>query len=117
MIYHVQATAREANAKELLEKLTDGTLARQRPDGPEPVASMKRAVINPEGRAEWSEMCFTPARCSTRGRPFSTSILTISPPNLSRPTQTMPDSRLWSTSGLIMELSKMKVCPEFSRMP
>ncbi len=61
MIYHVQATLRKANATALLEKLTDGTTARQRPDGPELVASMERAVINAEGRAEWSEMCFCPS--------------------------------------------------------
>ena len=58
MIYHVRARFREATAADLLAKLTDGTIANQRPDGPELVASMKRAVVNPEGWVEWSEICF-----------------------------------------------------------
>ena len=61
MIYHVTARLRESTAAALLEKLTDGTIAGQRPDGPELVASMKRAVVNSEGQIEWSEMCFCPS--------------------------------------------------------
>ena len=61
MIYHVQASLRKAKATELLKKLTDGTIARQRPDGPELVASMERAVINEQRKVEWSEMCFCPS--------------------------------------------------------
>ena len=41
--------------------LTDGTISNQRPDGPELVASMERAVVNDKGDAEWSEMCFCPS--------------------------------------------------------
>ncbi len=61
MIYHVQATLREETAAALIEKLTDGSVASQKPDGPELVASMKRAVVNSEGKVEWSEMCFCPS--------------------------------------------------------
>ena len=61
MIYHVQASLREEIAAALLEKLTDGSVARQQPDGPELVASMERAVVNAEGRVEWSEKCFCPS--------------------------------------------------------
>ena len=58
MIYHVRARFRPGTASVFLEKLTDGTIAGQRPDGPELVASMKRAVVNAEDRVEWSEMCY-----------------------------------------------------------
>lgn len=58
MIYHVRAKFREETANEFLSKLTDGTIANQRPDGPEMVASMKRAVVKADGWTEWSEMCF-----------------------------------------------------------
>lgn len=58
MIYHVTATLTQAHAAELLRRLQDGSIAGQRPDGPELVASMHRAVINAEGRAEWSELCY-----------------------------------------------------------
>jgi hypothetical protein len=61
MIYHVRASLREEKAAVLLKKLTDGSVASQQPDGPELVASMKRAVINAEGEAEWSEMCLCPS--------------------------------------------------------
>ena len=60
MIYHVKAKFREETASELLSKLSDGTILDQRPDGPELVASMERAVVNNSGKVEWSEMCFCP---------------------------------------------------------
>jgi hypothetical protein len=58
MIYRVRARFRPDTAGEFLRKLTDGTVARQAPDGPEIVASMNRAVVNDAGEVEWSEMCF-----------------------------------------------------------
>ena len=58
MIYHVQARFKPETAAQLLTKLTDGTVANQRPDGPELIASMNRAVVNTEGRVEWSELCY-----------------------------------------------------------
>ena len=61
MIYHVRAKFRDDTAASLLMKLNDGTIAGQRPDGPEMVASMERAVVNAAGEVEWSEMCFCPS--------------------------------------------------------
>jgi hypothetical protein len=58
MIYHVQARFRADTAAKFLTKLTDGTIGNQRPDGAELVASMERAVVNEQGRAEWSELCY-----------------------------------------------------------
>lgn len=61
MIYHVRAKFKDHTATEFFAKLTDGTIANQRPDGSELVASMNRAVINAEGLIEWSEMCLCPS--------------------------------------------------------
>jgi hypothetical protein len=61
MIYHVRARFREGTAESLLVKLRNGTIGKQRPDGPELVASMERAVVNANGEVEWSEMCFCPS--------------------------------------------------------
>lgn len=58
MIYHVEARFRADTAKEFLARLTDGTIASQRPDGAELVASMERAVVNEQGQVEWSELCY-----------------------------------------------------------
>lgn len=58
MIYHVTARLRPKMATAFLQKLSDGTIAAQRPDGAEIVASMKRAVVRDDGSVEWSEMCF-----------------------------------------------------------
>ncbi len=61
MIYHVRARLKDRHAAALLEKLTNGSIARQRPDGSEIVASMHRAVVTDGGLVEWSEMCFCPS--------------------------------------------------------
>ena len=53
MIYKVKANVIEDRIGELYRKLTDGTIAKQRPDGNEIVASMKRAVLTEPGVAEW----------------------------------------------------------------
>ncbi len=50
MNYHVTATLTQAHAAELLRRLQDDSIVGQRPDGPELVASMLRAVINAEGQ-------------------------------------------------------------------
>lgn len=60
MIYKVRARYREARAREFFGKLTDGTIASQKPDGQEIVASMQRAKITAPGIVEWYEMCFCP---------------------------------------------------------
>ena len=58
MHYRVRARFREETAAELSRLLRDGTIARQRPDGPEIVASMQRAVVTSSGAIEWSEVCY-----------------------------------------------------------
>ncbi len=60
MIYQVKARVIDETIGEFYRKLTDGTVAKQRPDGNEIVASMKRAVLTEPGVAEWYEMCFCP---------------------------------------------------------
>jgi hypothetical protein len=61
MIYHVRAMLRIDTAESLLAKLSNGTIGKQQPDGPEIVASMERAVVNENGEIEWSEMCLCPS--------------------------------------------------------
>ena len=58
MIYKVKAKIIEDKVGEFYLKLTDGTIANQRPDGEEIVAAMKRAVLTESGFTEWYEMCF-----------------------------------------------------------
>ncbi len=58
MIYKVRARLRPGTEAALLQKLTDGTVAGQRPDGAEIVASMERAVMTGDGHVEWSETCY-----------------------------------------------------------
>lgn len=58
MIYRVRARPVEDRLPELYRKLTDGSIARQAPDGREIVASMKRARLGDDGLVEWCEMCF-----------------------------------------------------------
>ena len=43
---------------EFYQKLTDGTIQDQKPDGQEIVNSMKRAKITSPKMIQWSEMCF-----------------------------------------------------------
>ena len=58
MIYHVTAKFNYDKAREFHGKLTDGTIQKQRPDGPEIVNSMNRATIDNVGKIHWTEMCF-----------------------------------------------------------
>ena len=60
MFYKVKARVIDETIGEFYCKLADGTVAKQRPDGEEIVASMKRAVLTGPGAAEWYEMCFCP---------------------------------------------------------
>ena len=60
MIYKVKARVIDGTLGEFYRKLADGTVAKQRPDGEEILASMKRAVLTGPGVAEWYEMCFCP---------------------------------------------------------
>ena len=61
MIYKVQARFNQSKAKEIYQKLTDGTIEKQRPDGPEIVASMNRATIVSSGLVNWTELCYCPS--------------------------------------------------------
>ena len=58
MIYKVQARYIEDKTSEFFQKLTDGSIAKQEPDGAEIVASMKKAKIVGEGIIEWYETCY-----------------------------------------------------------
>ena len=60
MIYKVRAKYKPEKAIKFFEKLTDGSISNQKPDGTEIVSSMKRAKITEPGVIEWFEMCFCP---------------------------------------------------------
>ena len=47
-------------AREFHTRLTDGSIASQRPDGAEIVAAMKRARAAPDGTVRWTETCYCP---------------------------------------------------------
>ncbi len=58
MIYSVKARFIEEKLSEFYQKLTDGTIQNQKPDGQEIINSMKRAKITQPNTIQWSEMCF-----------------------------------------------------------
>ncbi len=58
MIYAVTAHLIEGREAEFHRRLTDGTIAAQRPDGMEIVASMRRARITQDGTVRWTELCY-----------------------------------------------------------
>lgn len=60
MNYSVEAKYIEEKMGEFYQKLTDGTIQNQKPDGQEIVNSMKRAKITAPKMIQWSEMCFCP---------------------------------------------------------
>lgn len=60
MLYAVSAKLIADRAREFHTRLTDGSIAAQRPDGSEIVAAMQRARIAPDGTARWTETCFCP---------------------------------------------------------
>ena len=60
MFYSVKAQYIEEKLGEYYQKLTDGTIGNQKPDGQEIVDSMKRAKIIATKTIQWSEMCFCP---------------------------------------------------------
>ncbi len=60
MFYSVKAQYIEEKMKEFYQKLTDGTIQNQKPDGYEIVKSMKRAKITAPKIIQWAEMCFCP---------------------------------------------------------
>ena len=60
MFYSVKAQYNEEKMEEFYQKLTDGTIQNQKPDGYEIVNSMKRAKITAPKLIQWSEMCLCP---------------------------------------------------------
>ena len=58
MYYKVTAQFKIETAKNFHQKLSDGTIAQQKPDGQEIVDSMKRAVVTDERVVQWSEVCY-----------------------------------------------------------
>ena len=58
MFYSVKAQYIEEKLEEFYNKLTNGTIANQKPDGQEIIDSMKRAKITGPKIIQWSEMCF-----------------------------------------------------------
>jgi len=56
--YSVKAKFIEKMMDQFYQKLTDGTIANQKPDGNEIIESMKRAKVTGPNTIEWSEMCF-----------------------------------------------------------
>jgi len=61
VIYSVKARYIEKKMGEFYQKLTDGTIQNQKPDGQEIVNSMKRAKITEPNVIQWSEMCLCPS--------------------------------------------------------
>ena len=61
MIYSIRAKFIENHMREFFQKLTDGSIENQKPDGSEILSSMKRAKIIGPGEIKWSEMCFCPS--------------------------------------------------------
>ena len=70
MIYKVRAKYKKERASKFFERLTDGTISSQKPDGKEIVSSMKRAKIIEPGIVEWFEMCFAVPHFSMKGQLF-----------------------------------------------
>ncbi len=60
MIYEVKGRLVTERARELLDKLNDGSIEAQEPDGREIVASMWRARIGFDGIVRWTETCYCP---------------------------------------------------------
>ena len=58
MIYSIKGKIIQDKMQEFFQKLTDGTIENQKPDGLEIISSMKRAKITEPGIIQWSEMCF-----------------------------------------------------------
>ena len=58
MFYSIKTHFIEEKMKEFFQKLTDGSIENQKPDGAEILSSMKRAKITEPGVIQWSEMCF-----------------------------------------------------------
>ena len=60
MLYAVTAKLIPQRAAEFHTRLTDGSIAAQRPDGEEIVAAMARARVAADGTVRWTETCYCP---------------------------------------------------------
>jgi hypothetical protein len=60
MLYAVSARLIPDRAPEFHTRLTNGSIAAQRPDGAEIVAAMRRARVGSDGAVRWTETCFCP---------------------------------------------------------
>jgi hypothetical protein len=60
MLYAVSAKLIPNRGPEFHTRLTDGSIAAQRPDGAEIVAAMQRARVAPDGTVRWTEVCYCP---------------------------------------------------------
>jgi hypothetical protein len=60
MLYAVSARLISDRGHEFRTRLTDGSIAAQRPDGAEIVAAMQRARVAPDGTVRWTETCYCP---------------------------------------------------------
>jgi hypothetical protein len=60
VMLYVSARLIPDRAPEFRARLTDGSIASQRPDGAEIVAAMKRARAAPDGTVRWTETCYCP---------------------------------------------------------
>ena len=58
MIYSIKAKFKKEKMKEFFQRLNDGSIENQKPDGKEILNSMRRAKITEPGLIQWSEMCF-----------------------------------------------------------
>lgn len=58
MLYSVRARLKPGTEAALLARLTDGSVAAQRPDGREIVAAMERAALGTDGWVRWTETCY-----------------------------------------------------------
>jgi hypothetical protein len=54
----VKAKLKSEKLSDFYRVLTDGTVAKQKPDGAEIVAAMKHAKITSPGVIEWHETCY-----------------------------------------------------------
>jgi len=60
MIYKIKAKFNFDKAKEFHQKLINGTIEKQKPDGYEIVNAMNRASIDDKGDVNWTELCYCP---------------------------------------------------------
>jgi hypothetical protein len=61
LLYAVSGKLIPDRAREFHTRLTDGSIASQRPDGAEVVAAMMSARAAPDGTLRWTETCYCPA--------------------------------------------------------